>query len=151
MESDMDSRLKALEQACRRTGARVTHQRREVLRVVVETDTHPDAHTVLKRARERMPAISFDTVYRTLSFLEEHDLINRVHASGERARFDGNKRPHHHFICTQCGRIVDFESEELDSMELPDDVAKLGTSTSRQLQVFGICRNCEARKEETDE
>ena len=151
MESHVECRLKALEEACRREGARVTHQRREVLRVVVETDTHPDAHTVLKRARERMPTISFDTVYRTLSFLEKHDLINRVHASGERARFDGNDRPHHHFICTQCSRIVDFESEELDSMELPDEVAKLGTSTSRQLHVFGICRNCEEQKEESDE
>ena len=107
MESDVECRLKALEEACRRTGARMTHQRREVLRVVVETDAHPDAHTVLKRVRKRMPAISFDTVYRTLSFLEEHGLINRVHASGERARFDGNDRPHHHFICTSCGVIRD--------------------------------------------
>ena len=150
MESDVDSRLKALEEACWRAGARVTHQRREVLRVVVETDVHPDAHTVLKRARERMPTISFDTVYRTLSFLEEHDLISRVHASGERARFDGNDTPHHHFICTECGRIVDFESEELDGMELPDEVADLGTSTSRQLQVFGICQKCETQEEEND-
>ena len=76
----------------------MTHQRREVLRVVAQTDAYPDAHTALNRARERMAAISFDTVYRTLSFLEEHDLIKRVHASGERARFDGNERSHHHFI-----------------------------------------------------
>jgi len=128
----------------------VTHQRREVLRAVVETDSHPDAHTVLNRVRERMPTISFDTVYRTLSFLEEHDLIGRLHASGERARFDGNSRPHHHFICTECGRIVDFESGELDGMALPDRVVELGTPTSRQLQVFGVCRNCERRKEKRD-
>jgi len=110
----------------------VTHQRREVLRAVVETDSHPDAHTVLNRVRE------------------EHDLIGRLHASGERARFDGNSRPHHHFICTECGRIVDFESGELDGMALPDRVVELGTPTSRQLQVFGVCRNCERRKEKRD-
>jgi len=82
-------------------------------------------------------------VYRTLSFLEEHDLISRVHATGESARFDGNHRPHHHFICTKCGKIIDFESEEVDAMTLPKEATKLGTAASRQLQVYGICRDCE--------
>lgn len=109
----------------------------------MESDEHPDAHSVLQRVREHMPTIAFDTVYRTLSFLEEHDLIRRVHATGERVRFDGNEALHHHFICTECGRIVDFESEEVDEMRLPEGVAKLGSAASRQLQVYGTCRDCE--------
>ncbi|MFC2079312.1 Fur family transcriptional regulator [Candidatus Bipolaricaulota bacterium] len=115
----MDTRLRELEKACRKAGARVTHQRREVLRAVVETDVHPDAQSVLQRVRQRMPTISFDTVYRTLSFLEQHNLISRVHATGERTRFDGNHALHHHFICAKCGKIIDFESKQLDEMELP--------------------------------
>jgi len=142
VDTSIPSRLEALEAACRAVGARVTHQRREVLRVVVESDEHPDADTVLQRVRERMPTISFDTVYRTLAFLEEHDLISRVSATGARARFDGNNRPHHHFICTNCGRIIDFESAEVDEMKLPEGATKLGTATSRQLQVYGICGDC---------
>ena len=143
----LESRLKALEAACRRAGGKVTQQRREVLRAVVESDAHPNAHKVLNRVRTRMPTISFDTVYRTLAFLEEHDLIYRVHASGERARFDGNNRPHHHFICTECGRIVDFESDRVDRIDLPEEVEVLGTPTGKQLQVFGICRDCMNRGE----
>ncbi len=142
VESRVDARLKALENVCRSVGANVTHQRREVLRAVVETDSHPDARTVLRRVRERMPTISFDTVYRTLSFLEEHRLIDRVRLTGERARFDGNPRRHHHFICTKCGRIVDFESKTLDDMELPREAAELGTPMGSQLQVYGVCRRC---------
>jgi len=143
MHTPIDHRLKALEAACRAAGARVTHQRREVLRAVVESDGHPDAQSVLQRVREQMPTISFDTVYRTLSFLEEHDLIGRVRASGERARFDGRDQPHHHFICTKCGKIIDFDSEAVDEMPLPEGAKKLGTAASRQLQVFGSCRDCE--------
>ena len=147
MRSRAEERLLALEDACRKVGARVTHQRREVLRAVVGGDAHPDALTILQRVRKRMPTISFDTVYRTLSFLEEHRLISRVPATGESARYDGNDTPHHHFICTTCGRIIDFESEELDGMELPTRLAELGTPTSRQLQVYGVCRDCVQRKE----
>jgi len=143
MGSHVEDRLKVLEAACRAAGARVTHQRREVLRAVAESDEHPDAQSVLRRVREHMPTISFDTVYRTLSFLEEHDLISRVHATGERVRFDGNEAAHHHFICTNCGRIIDFESEEVAEMKLPEGVTRLGTVASRQLQVYGICRDCE--------
>jgi len=101
-ELNVDAGLDALVEACKRVGAKVTYERREVFRAVTAIDSHPDAHTVLHRVRERMPTISFDTVYRRLSFLEQHDLIRRLHASGERARFDGNSRPHHHFICAKC-------------------------------------------------
>ena len=153
MNPDTEARLGDLADACREAGARVTHQRREVLRAVLESTEHPSAHAVLRRVRERMPTISFDTVYRTLSFLEEHELISRVHTAQGRARFDGNHRPHHHFICTNCGKIADFESTELDEMALPEGASRLGTASSRQLQVFGICRDCDdglGGKEESD-
>lgn len=143
----IERRLADLETVCRKAGARVTHQRREVLRAVAETDAHPDAQAVLLRVRERMPTISFDTVYRTLSFLEERDLIRRVRATGERIRYDGNHLSHHHFICTACGKIIDFESKLLDDIELATELDGLGIAVSRQLQVFGICRDCESSKE----
>ncbi len=142
MQRDVQARLAALKQECRKAGAKVTHQRREVLRAVVKSDVHPDAATVLERVRERVPSVSFDTVYRTLAFLEEHELIRRVHVSSERARFDGELGSHHHFICTACGRISDFESKALEAMDFPDEAAALGTPTWRQLQVFGVCRAC---------
>ena len=150
MRPDVDGMLNALTAACKRTGSRVTHQRREVLRAVVQTGDHPDALEVLRRVRERVPTISFDTVYRTLTFLREQKLIDRVHSTGGHVRFDGNGMPHHHFFCTTCGRIIDFESEELDVVKLPDRVSGLGTPMSRQLHVFGICRHCERTKEEHD-
>jgi len=147
---DTEARLGDLADACREAGARVTHQRREVLRAVLESTEHPSAHAVLRRVRERMPTISFDTVYRTLSFLEEHGLISRVHATGEKVRFDGNRSAHHHFVCTECGRITDFESAGIDEMTLPEEAKKLGTVTSRQLQVYGICRDCQRKEEAGD-
>ena len=151
MISRIDATLKRLEEECRKAGARVTQQRREVLRVLAATDTHPDAQTVLRRVRKRMPTISFDTVYRTLSFLEEHGLIDRVYTTGERARFDGNVTPHHHFICTRCGRIFDFESSELDRMAFPAAITAIGHPASKELQVLGTCNACEEHKDENHE
>jgi Fur family transcriptional regulator, peroxide stress response regulator len=146
MTERIDVSLQRLEDECRKVGARVTQQRREVLRILAAAEGHPDARTVLQRVRRRMPTISFDTVYRTLSFLEEHGLIDRVYTTGERARFDGNVSPHHHFICTRCGKILDFESKELDRMGLSSAIAGIGHPASKQLQVLGTCKTCEERK-----
>ena len=147
---NLDARLKELETARRRAGAKVTHHRREVLQTVVETDVHPDAQTILRRVRKRMPMVSFDTVHRTFAFLERHGLISRVYAAGERTRFDGKKTSHHHFICMDCGKIIDFESALLNEVELPAAIAKLGKVFSRQLQVRGVCHDCETEKEARD-
>lgn len=149
--SRVQAQLSALEEACRRAGAKVTHQRREVLRAVVESKSHPDAQEVLRIVRERVPTISPDTVYRTLAFLEEHELIRKVHVSTDRARYDGKRSAHHHFICTHCGRILDFESPALDAMKLPGAAIALGTPIASQLQVFGICTMCKKHKEGDDD
>lgn len=55
------------------------HQRREVPRAMVEADGRPTLKWCsIASGRVRMPTISFDAVYRTLSFLEQHDLIRRA-------------------------------------------------------------------------
>ncbi|MEW5826689.1 MAG: transcriptional repressor [Candidatus Bipolaricaulota bacterium] len=144
-EADVEERLRALEAACRRVGARVTPQRREILRAVAGSCEHPDAEAVFRSVRRGMPTLSFDTVYRTLAFLEKRGLMRRVHVAGDRTRYDGNPGHHHHFICTKCGRLVDFESETVDRVLPPPEAEALGIAESAQLQVFGLCRSCSTR------
>jgi len=46
---------------------------------MVEADGRPTLKWCsIASGRVRMPTISFDAVYRTLSFLEQHDLIRRA-------------------------------------------------------------------------
>ena len=142
-QKTLDHRMDAFAALCRQAGIRATHQRTEVFREVARTEEHPDAESVYRRVKRRIPAISLDTVYRTLRLLDDKGLISKVSYPGDRTRFDANSDHHHHFICTKCGRIIDFESEQLDEMELPEGVESLGTAASRQLQVYGICRDCE--------
>src|SRR4030065_507057 len=46
-----------------------THQRREVFRGIAGSTEHPDAETVFRGVRARVPTVSIDTVYRTLWLL----------------------------------------------------------------------------------
>lgn len=92
--------------------------------------------------RRCIPAISFNTVYRTLRLLEEKGIISRVGFQGESARFDANMDRHHHFVCTVCGRVKDFRSEALDRLLIPKSVHALGRIESAQVQLRGVCSVC---------
>jgi Fur family peroxide stress response transcriptional regulator len=136
----VEARLDRLKSACREQGVRMTHQRLEIYREVARTGEHPDAETIFKRVRNRMPTISHDTVYRTLSFLETMGSVNRIDPTGGRARFDANTDEHHHFVCKECGRVSDVYINE--PIPLPGGIEELGRAESRHVQIRGLCNNC---------
>ena len=146
---EVDRRIGRFVDACRRERLKVTHQRTEVFREVARTDAHPDAETVLKRVRRRIPAISLDTVYRTLKLLVDRGLIRKVDLAGERARFDANVGTHHHFVCRECGLIRDFTSDALDALPPPRQARRWGRIESVQVQMRGLCSGCAARRART--
>ncbi|MHC4479591.1 MAG: Fur family transcriptional regulator [Planctomycetota bacterium] len=81
--------------------------------------------------RRRISNISLDTVYRILYLLEDEGLISRVQISSDRLRFDGNTDRHHHFVCTECGFIRDFQCEAFDCLTAPDEARRFGVPKNR--------------------
>jgi len=145
-ESELERRIGVFAETLRRRGLRTTHQRMEIFRELARTDEHPDAETVYQRVSRRVPAVSRDTVYRTLATLEEHGLISRAAVLGGPARYDANIAQHHHFVCTRCGAVKDFRSPALDALPLPRSVRTLGRVASAHVQVRGVCAECVGRK-----
>jgi len=137
-----DEKLAELVTLCREAGLKATHQRLEIFRELVQTDEHPDAETLYARVRERIPSLSLDTMYRTLRMLEEKGIISRVGCIKERARFDSNRKPHHHFVCSACGLIADFYSDALDHFPIPPQVSRMGGVDTVHVELRGKCTAC---------
>lgn len=131
--------------ACREAGLKVTHQRTEIYRQLVNQPDHPTAETLHKRILSTLPTISLDTVYRTLTTLEEHQLVARIQTAESQARFEAVYAPHHHLICSQCKRVVDFQWPVVDTLEPPADVAQWGQIDSKTIVMYGVCNNCSGR------
>jgi Fur family peroxide stress response transcriptional regulator len=96
------------------------------------------------------PTVSLDTVYRTLWLLTDLGLLTTLGPRQDSVRFDANVEQHHHYVCTRCGLVRDFESAELNALTIPDTVKQLGRTMSAHVQVRGICRHCESRSPESD-
>ena len=118
-------------------------KRDAILSCVRETHTHTSAEWVYEHVKAEMPDISLATVYRNLSLFKDQGLIMSLGTVKGVERFDGNTLPHVHFICTECGAIVDLPQisvpEELNAAVSRDSGGRVD---SCQLSFTGLCGNC---------
>ena len=117
-------------------------QRLEIFREVASSLEHPDAETVFRAVRARMPTVSLDTVYRTLWMLNDLGLVTTLGPRRERVRFDANLDQHHHYVCVRCGLARDFQSAELNALRIPDAVKEFGRIVATHVEVRGVCARC---------
>lgn len=139
---EIERRLARLRSAVKQAGAKLTYQRIEIFREVASSREHPDAETVFRAVRARVPTISLDTVYRTLWTMHDLGILATLGPRRGSVRFDANLRRHHHFVCGRCGLAQDFESAEFDALPIPANVLKFGRVDSAQVEVRGVCRRC---------
>ncbi len=145
-KKEIESRMAHFEQVCRGAGVKLTHQRIEIFREVAETGAHPDAESVFRGVRKRMPTVSLDTVYRTLWLLTDLGLISTLGPGRGRTRFDANLSRHHHFVCVSCGLTRDFYSEDLDNLSIPESAKGFGQVEATHVEVRGVCRECAGKQ-----
>ena len=144
--SRTEYRLDHLQAAARKAGVKLTHQRLEIFRELASTNAHPDADTVFRAVRQRMPTVSVDTVYRTLWMLHDLGLVTTLGPERNGMRFDANLEPHHHYVCTRCDLVRDFESGDLNALRVPDAVNEFGTIANAHVEVHGVCTNCQGKR-----
>lgn len=109
--------MKSMEERCAAAGLKMTGQRRTILKILEETEDHPSVETVYERAKAADSTISIATVYRTLSLLEEMDLIVKREFNESFARYDTNTDHHHHLIDMESGEVIEFKNEELEILK----------------------------------
>lgn len=141
-QEKLEQKLRDFEQDCRNVGLKLTHQRLEIFRELAVAFDHPSAETLYKRLRKRMPTLSLDTVYRTLTTFEKHHLITKVETVESQARFEADMDRHHHAICRQCGAITDFSWSSFDAVQLPKEISGWGQVDKKNITLYGICGKC---------
>ena len=129
-------------------GIVTTRQRVTLLDLIMKRKDHPDAEGMLISAREKLPSLSVDTVYRTLNLFAEAGVIQRLAMPTRRARFDGCTLPHDHFMCAECQCISDIPSCSA-CICAPEEVKAFGEVHEIQTVYIGTCKEC-AKKAAAD-
>ena len=82
--------------------------------------THPTADEIYSALSPMAPTLSKTTVYNTVKLLTGAGVIKMITIEEQQARFDACTDLHGHFLCSCCGKVYDFDTEE-PKAKLPKD------------------------------
>jgi Fur family peroxide stress response transcriptional regulator len=95
----------------KKLGYRLTPQREAILRCLCGDPSHPCAEDIFRKVRIRFPMMSLATVYNTLRVMEDIGEVRCIRAGRSGTRYDTRIEPHGHFICQNCGDVIDIEAD----------------------------------------
>ena len=125
-------------------GLKRTAQRDLILDIFLRTEEHLSSEDLYRLVQKDDPSIGQTTVYRTLKLLTEAGLAREVRFGDGRTHYEHNyKHQHHdHMICSECGRIIEFFSAELEAIQDAMAAKHRFEVTQHLLRIIGVCAEC---------
>lgn len=131
-------------QALQSDGCRITHARKAIVQLLIQSERALGAIEIYDLARKEHPALGLVTVYRTLEKLEELGLIQRVHMPDGCHRYLKSAHGHEHLLlCTRCGKTVTFHGDDLSLLSQTVSQKTGFSIQDHWLQLFGVCPKCQ--------
>lgn len=119
-----------------------SRQREAIYNYLMGTKEHPTAEAIFQGVQKDFPKISLGTVYRNLSLLEETGMIQKIPSNDAKDHYDANVFEHPHFICRECGAVIDLEMDNLEFLKTLANQGFEGEIEKSQLVFFGKCGSC---------
>ncbi len=119
-----------------------SRQREAIKSFLMTRKDHPTADVVYDNVRKEFPNISLGTVYRNLTLLSDLGELQRLRVGDGVDHFDADISPHYHFICNDCGSVVDLNMDPLESI---NDIAEAnfgGQIRGHVAYFYGSCDKC---------
>jgi Fur family ferric uptake transcriptional regulator len=137
----------------REYGYRITVGRKEILDVLTNSKGHLSAEEIYLKVHEKHPSVGLTTIYRTLDVLVSIGLLQKFDFGDDRARYEiidaaNEKGHHHHLICTECKKIIDYkdfideESEMLKKTEKALSEKYKFEIKKHVIEFYGLCPDC---------
>jgi Fur family ferric uptake transcriptional regulator len=142
--------LARFEEFLQARGKRVTQQRRQIVEKVSARHEHFDADQLAAEMAqtEGRRKVSRPTVYRTLAELVEAGVLRKMTLGGRAVyEHDYGYPQHDHLHCTECDKLIEFQSDEVAAIR--DAVAREHQFrvTSHRLIITGLCNDCRLAKQ----
>ena len=128
-------------------------QRELVLESLRHRKDHPTAEKLFIDLKKQMPELGIATIYRNLTELCESGMISKIKTKTGPDRYDGNQKPHIHFECNNCGKIIDIYLEEeqkkqMDKITQQIIEAEEIKAENTALYLEGLCKKCKEKSKD---
>ena len=129
----------------------MTLPRRIILDLLSKSEGHLLAKDIYIKINNKFPDIGLTTVYRTLDLLVQKGMINKFDLGEGQSRYElawDFKEHHHHLVCTECGKMIDYNDFIIDEIKFFDGIQKFlskkynFTIKNHEVYFYGICNSC---------
>jgi Fur family ferric uptake transcriptional regulator len=119
-----------------------------ILETLYNSDEHLTPEALHHLIQERYPDLKtgIATVYRTLSLLEESNVVTSLSFGAQGKKYElGAKEHHDHLICTECGEITEFVDHQIEKRQhaITDELGF--KMLDHSMQIYGICKKCQEK------
>ena len=132
-----------LVQELRKRGFRMTPQRQVILDILHMTNGHLSPVDIFTKACMSIPGVTEATVYRTLDFLLQNDMIHASQNSKGHLVYEIAGVDHHHIICRSCGKSVEIDHSLLKNLYQQLETVSGYKLTASHISFFGLCKSCQ--------
>lgn len=130
----------------KKNALKFTIQREVILETLYNSDEHLTPESLHNLIQERFPDLNtgIATVYRTLSLLEDSNMVTSLSFGAQGKKYElGAKNHHDHLICTECGSITEFVDEQIEEKQHQIADALGFKMQDHSMQIYGTCKNCQ--------
>ncbi|MGB6328431.1 MAG: Fur family transcriptional regulator [Halarcobacter sp.] len=126
-------------------GLKNSIQKDYILKILFFSNEHLTAEQITEKVRNEYKVdVGIATVYRTMKFFEDMDIVNFLDIGDGIKRYELSLSLHHdHLVCTECGKILEFTDELIEEQQKIVAKSNNFNLEDHVMTIYGICENCQ--------
>jgi Fur family ferric uptake transcriptional regulator len=123
-------------------------ERLNVIDVFLNTEEHVTLEEMMQLLRDRGFDYETEFVRQCMNRWVVHGFAQKKLFEGQPPRYEHHHlgRHHDHLICTKCGRIVEFNDEEMESLQLKIAISHGFHMLQHKMEIYGLCSQCVSQR-----
>lgn len=138
----MANKIQGYIEKLKKNNIRMTSQRIAILEFLATDGNHPTANEIYQALKDKNPNMSIATVYNNLLFFKKTGILKEIPFGEGSNRYDLTDTKHYHAVCENCGKVVDFDYQELEKINTIVENQINFKVLDHNFKVTGLCENC---------
>ncbi len=128
----------------RQNGLKKTYQKDLILETFLNTEGHLSVEDIYSLVKKKDKKVGVVTVFRTLKSLTACGIAREITLGDGLTRFEHSYHHphHHHIVCTECHKAIEFVSPELERIQEEIIRRYHFQPIHHRFQTYGICEDC---------